>query len=425
MREPLRFYLITDLHYFENTLGASGEAYEARSLTDQKCIAETGAIIDSAFAQIMEDEQTNIILIAGDMTFNGEAASHRWVIEKLEALRAAGKKIYMITGNHDGDNEPYAFSGAERFPVEETKRAELPALYYEYGLKDAIATESEQRCYVAQLGEGVRLLGINYFLGKDNTGLEDMLGWIAEQVADAKASGELIFGMTHVPLLPGAPILAQVSDAKIHNWKETATKLADMGLPLMFTGHMHMQSVNKLTTPGGNFIFDICTGSLVGGPCAIRKITIDDNWVMRITTSTVEDFDWDKKGMTAEEYFKWRFNRKIEHEIFSKIKNKTIENIMRGNALFPFGVELARNIFYGDQPYTKGTPEYAFVMKWLGRLRPAVRLIEKTYGRKLEMLRDIHALASSLIGKEAKIDYNAVICLKHGSVKPLQKGQSQ
>ena len=36
---PLQFYLITDLHYFENTLGASGEAYEVRSLTDQKCIA--------------------------------------------------------------------------------------------------------------------------------------------------------------------------------------------------------------------------------------------------------------------------------------------------------------------------------------------------------------------------------------------------
>jgi len=139
---------------------------------------------------------------------------------------------------------------------------------------------------------------------------------------------------------------------------------------------------------------------------------------MRITTSTVADFDWDKNGMTADEYFKWRFNRKIEDEIFSKIKSKAIAKIMRGNALFPFGVELARNIFYGDQPYTKGTPEYAFVMKWLCRLRPAVWLAEKTLGRKQVMLRDIPALAVSMIGKEKKIDYNAVICLKHGSVKP-------
>ena len=418
MKEPLQFYLITDLHYFENSLGASGPAYEARSLTDQKCIAETGAIIDSAFAQLMEDTRTNIILIAGDMTFNGEAASHRAVIQKLEALRAGGKKIYVITGNHDGDNEPYAFSGAKRFPVEGTKRKDLPKLYYEYGLKDAIAVEKEQRCYVARLGEGVRLLGINYFLGKDNSGMEDALGWIARQIDDAKAAGELIFGMMHVPLLPGSPVLAQVGDAKILGWRETATALADMGLPLMFTGHMHMQSVNRLVTPSGNFIFDICTGSLVGGPCAIRKVTIDENRVMRITTSTVSDFDWDKDGMTADEYFKWRFNRKIEDEIFSKVKGKAIEKMMRRNALFPFGVELARNIFYGDQPYTKGTAEYALVMKWLCRLWPAVWVAEKTLGRKYAMLRDIHALVVSMIGKEEKFDYNATICLKHGSVKP-------
>jgi len=418
MRGPLQFYLITDLHYFENTLGASGQAYEARSLTDQKCIAETGAILESAFAQLAADTETNTILIAGDMTFNGEAESHKWVIQKLEALRAAGKKIYMITGNHDGDNRPYAFAGAGRFPVEETKRSELPQLYYEYGLKDAIAADSENRCYVAQLGEGVRLLGINYFLGKHNSGMEDMLPWIAGQIEAAKAAGDLIFGMMHVPLLPGSPILAGVGDATIQNGPGVATALADLGLPLMFTGHMHMQSVNKLVTPAGNFIFDICTGSLVGGPCAVRKVTIDDRWVMRITTSTVPDFDWDRNGMTADEYFKWRFNRKIEDEIFSKIKSKPIEKIMRKNSLFPFGVELARNIFYGDQPYTKGTPEYAYVMKWLGLLRPAVWAVEKAYGRKHGTFRDIPALAASLIGKKQKLDYNAVICLKHGSAKP-------
>ncbi|MDR2687156.1 MAG: metallophosphoesterase, partial [Oscillospiraceae bacterium] len=122
--QPLQFYLITDLHYFENALGASGPAYEARSLTDQKCIAETGASIDSALAQLAADTRTNIVLIAGDMTFNGEAASHRGVIKKLEALRAGGKTIYMVTGNHDGDNEPYAFSGAARVPVEGTRRAD-------------------------------------------------------------------------------------------------------------------------------------------------------------------------------------------------------------------------------------------------------------------------------------------------------------
>ena len=413
--KELRFALITDLHYFEKSLGAEGEAYEARSLTDQKCIAETGAILESAFAQLAADRESEILLIAGDMTFNGEKESHRWVIQQLEKLKAGGKRIYVIAGNHDGDNEPYAFEGDRRFPVEGVTREELKDLYYEYGMKDAIAVDGNRVCYVAQLGEGVRLLGINYNLSEGNGGFEESMDWVLEQIGDAKARGELIIGMMHVPLLPGSPILAQVGDAKLKAWQRIAARLADAGLPLVFTGHMHMQSVNKLTTPGGNFIFDICTGSLVGGPCAIRKISIDENWVMRVTSSTVADFDWDKNGMTAEEYFAWRFNRKIEDEIFSKLK-WPVANIVRRSSLLPFGIELVRNVFYGDQPYTKGTPEYARVMRLLRLGRPVVWAVEKTYGRRHEGFRDVKGLVRGIIGKEEKVDYEAVVDLRRGTV---------
>ena len=443
MTEPLRFYLITDLHYFENALGARGEAYEARSLTDQKCIAETGAIIDSAFARLAADREVEWILIAGDMTFNGEAESHKTVIQKLRALEASGKRIVLITGNHDGDNEPYAFAGAERFPVEETKRAELAELYYDFGLRDAIAVEPERRCYVARLRDGVRVLGINYHLDSENGGFEDLMDWILGQIEDARRCGELIFGMNHVPLLPGAPILSLVGDAALKDWKAIATRLADAGMPLIFTGHMHMQSVNKLTTPAGNFIFDICTGSLVGGPCAIREVTIDEHWGMRVTTSTVPDFDWDKNGMTAEEYFVWRFNRKISHEITSMLKKKRLllkivesvtlgtiarllffraEPALRGKKALDMGIDLVRGIFYGDQYYTKDTPEYAYAMRLLRRLRPVARLAERKLSPKSEWFRDIPALVAALMGKEEKIDHNAAVDLRTGECRELGKG---
>jgi len=437
---PLTFTLIADLHYFENSLGAQGEAYEARSLTDQKCIAETGAIIESAFAQIAADTEPGLILIAGDMTFNGEAESHRVIKQKLDALRKAGKTIYMITGNHDGGHEAYAFSGAERFDVEGTRREDLQEIYFEYMTKHAIAIYKEGICYAAKLGPGVRLLGINYDLGPGNSGVEAYMEWITGQIADAKASGDLILGMMHVPLLPGSPILSLVGDAKIANWEHIATELADAGMPLILTGHMHMQSVNKLETPNGNFIYDVCTGSLVGGPCAIRKIEIDEDWRMKITSSTVTDFGWDKNGMTAEEYFVWRFERKVANEIFSMLeKRKLIAKLARGitlgtvarlllfradaslkeKKLLDVAIELVRNIFYGDQPYTKGTPEYAYVMKMLRRLRLPVRIAEKKLAAKSELFRDIPALAASLIGKETKIDYNAVIDLKTGTAEEI------
>ena len=44
-----KFTFLADLHYYSKTLGTSGRAYELRSGSDPKCLAEGGAIIDAAF----------------------------------------------------------------------------------------------------------------------------------------------------------------------------------------------------------------------------------------------------------------------------------------------------------------------------------------------------------------------------------------
>ena len=92
MEQPFRFFVVTDTHYFENDLGASGEAYEKRSATDQKCIAETGAIIDAGFSQLLEDHDTQTVLIPGDLIFNGEKESHRGFLKKAAKTASEWEK---------------------------------------------------------------------------------------------------------------------------------------------------------------------------------------------------------------------------------------------------------------------------------------------------------------------------------------------
>lgn len=92
MEQPFRFFVVTDTHYFENDLGASGEAYEKRSATDQKCIAETGAIIDAGFSQLLEDHDTQTVLIPGDLIFNGEKESHPWLSKKAAKTASEWEK---------------------------------------------------------------------------------------------------------------------------------------------------------------------------------------------------------------------------------------------------------------------------------------------------------------------------------------------
>lgn len=177
MEQPFRFFVVTDTHYFENDLGASGEAYEKRSATDQKCIAETGAIIDAGFSQLLEDHDTQTVLIPGDLIFNGEKESHRGFLKKLQRLQANGKKIYLITAKHDFNDAPVGYVGDHEVPVEGTAREELYALYYEFGFSTAISEHRRTLSYVAQLADGVRLLALNC----DGDG-EGFTGFDAEQM---------------------------------------------------------------------------------------------------------------------------------------------------------------------------------------------------------------------------------------------------
>lgn len=66
-------------------------------------------------------------------------------------------------------------------------------------------------------------------------------------------------------------------DYLIDDWKNNAEILADSGLKVIFTGHFHSNDITLLTTPKGNKIYDIETGSLAGYPFPYRLIALQDN----------------------------------------------------------------------------------------------------------------------------------------------------
>jgi predicted methyltransferase len=166
--------------------------------------------------------------------------------------------------------------------------------------------------YVVQLQEGYRLLALNCDGDcKGFKGLWDsQMEWALQEIKKAHDAGDYIFAMTHYPLLPFSPIMNLIDDAKLTDWEKRANEFADAGMNLIFTGHMHAQALTQHTSPNGNTITDIQTGCFVGCPCAYRKICIDEKNI-DVKSFTIEDFDWDKGGKTAEEYFKWRFDRMI------------------------------------------------------------------------------------------------------------------
>lgn len=434
--QNLNFYLVTDTHFFDPSFKRSGAAYEKRSISDQKCVAETPAIIDAGFKQIADDKETNIILIPGDLVYRGEYQSHIGLRNRLYKLKEQGKKIYLITARHDyDDNDSFEFDGDKMLPVKAMPRDELRDFYKDFGFDGAISEHKESMSYVAQLADGIRLLALNCDGDcKDFKGLWDnQMKWALEQIEDAHRTGNYIFAMTHYPLLPFSPIMNLISDSHLTDWEKRANQFADSGLDLIFTGHMHAQAVTEYITENGNKITDVQTGCFVGCPCAYRKVTIKDN-TADIKSYTINDFDYDKQGKSASEYFQWRFDRMIDCKMkeilpksamkilnkltIKKICNflwfnpdKSIQNILAKD----LGIELVRNIFIGNEPYVKGTAVYEAFEKLINRLSLIIHIAEKKAGKKNKVLSDIKSFLLCTIGDEKQKDWDLTLDINRKS----------
>lgn len=452
MDKPFSFYLVTDTHYFDSSFKRSGPAYEERSRTDQKCVAETPAIIDAGFKQIADDKDTQVILIPGDLVYRGEYQSHVGFRDRLYKLKEQGKKIYLITARHDYSNGPVEFDGDKLVPVKGMPRKELIDFYGDFGFNDAVSLHSQSMSYVAQIAPKIRLLALNCDGDcKDFKGLwDDQMEWALEQIKEAHSQGQYIFAMTHYPLLPFSPVMNLIGDAKLTDWEKRANQFADAGLDLIFTGHMHAQAVTEYVTKKGNKITDVQTGCFVGCPCAYRKVTFKGSNTVDIKSYTIEHFDYDTQGKTAREYFQWRFDRMItdivdamayDFAFFTRLfggpeKNKKLKvpvtiagKVLQkltlkklGRLLFfkvdksiedrlvkDVAVELVRNVFVGNEPYTKDTPMYRAISLFLKRLHPVTGIIEKKIGKNNPLLSDLDGFILSMIGDEKQRDYEAEI----------------
>ena len=102
------FIVFSDPHIYDTSLGTEGEAFESYLADDRKLLRESTEILESAVAAI-ENEKASFVLIAGDMTKDGERSSHELVVSYLEQLEASG-----VERNRQAPLKQLAHSLAER-----------------------------------------------------------------------------------------------------------------------------------------------------------------------------------------------------------------------------------------------------------------------------------------------------------------------
>lgn len=458
---PLTLTVISDLHYYSKKTGVSGKAYEAANAKSQKLLADCPEVLEAAFRQIAKDGRSDIVLISGDTTNNGEVESHRECVALLHELKAAGKRVYVITATHDyqdsGETDGYA--GDQKVKVPALRREELWELYRPFGPDEAIAVHRESMSYIAQLADGYRLFALNDDSnGAGKSGFSDeCFEWITEQVQQAKADGQFIIAMTHHPLLSPSPFYSIIGAGDmLGDHEKRVQQFADMGILFMLTGHTHIQDVSYAFSENGNLFYDLSTPALCGYPGTIRMLTLDPAaGEMRLSSDFItEPVALDLDGKTLQEHFSEQFigmirdviltagtdidrfanmatafsvKKKLSYRIgwlikgpakfLTRLKIGTVGNWTRAetglskadyaaikdeNAL-DFMISLVLGLYGGDAPYTPDTPYYKITCGMLNIIDSVLRILHIRLGKLIRGVDSVRSLVEPLL-------YNAGIC---------------
>ena len=472
--EPLKIQFITDVHYYSRKNGTEGPAYEREEAKSQQVIKDSDLVIKRGFDMLCEDTSTDIVVLSGDTTRNGEYTSHEELIELLYSLKERGKRVYVITATHDyrGNGEGRGFEGDEVIGVPAVKdRQELWKMYYDFGPSEAIATYPEQMCYVVQLAPGYRLFALNddYNFRPDPNGgsgfSEGCEKWIMEQLEDAQKNDQFVIAMTHHPMVSPSPFYSIIGSGDMQkNHEVTREMFADAGLNIMLSGHTHVHDVGYITTKKGNRFYDIACGAMIGCPPTMRNIIIDPkNAELKYETVMITDVPGiDTNGKPFNEYMEGFFFGMLgglvdslanDYDRFTEMagafsvkpeKAKKLKPILRpvgkflnkltfkkiwklckkesglkkddiadiaDNKVVDFILELVKNLYCGDSPYGPETREYKLTCGFLNVIDSFLNTIHFSIGKVLKGATSVRSLVEPLLWNSGYCDAQGVLPL--------------
>ncbi len=285
----LKLSVISDVHFKHASILNNASAiadedtpfYFRGGITGQADY-ESNAIVNSFINEYIKSD-SSILLVSGDIT-DGHIENHREIAEKFKIIEEAGKKVFVINGNHDITSE-----GKDGY----TSPEEFRVIYGDFGFDEALCVDSASLSYTADLGHGYRLLAVDSCIyGEDNGKIRsETLEWIKGQITDAENDNVKLIAMMHHSLLSHLSVYS-LTGMQADGTEELAEILADSGVKTVFTGHFHANDISFARTFDKNEIYDIMTGSLITYPNAYRNVTISADKA-EISTEYIQSVDTD------------------------------------------------------------------------------------------------------------------------------------
>lgn len=371
----LKLATFSDAHYFAPSLLVNdGTAFQSYLAADRKLLLQSQAILDQMITELNQ-VQPQIVFVPGDLTKDGELICHQAMTNKLQQLKAAGAKVFVIPGNHDINN-PHAVSydGATTTPVPSITKAQFASLYTGFGYGDALARDPNSLSYVAEPVPGLWILAMDATHPERNTngapftgGYFDAprLNWITNQLAAARSQGKYVLGMMHHGILEHYAGQKMIfSEYVLDDYQAVSQLFASYGMKVVFTGHYHAQDVVKASFSQGS-LYDVETGSAVTYPCPYRLLSLETNGNLAITSHPITTINYDLGGVPFPTYASNYLHAGLM-DLATYMLTSPPYNLPLANAQFlaPAMAEAFTSHYQGDEdtrpvtPQTQGTIAY-------------------------------------------------------------------
>lgn len=336
LKEEVRLMAATDIHHLSETLyDSSSEIFARLMATNDGKLSEKSTEILEALKERAMEEKPDALLLAGDLTFNGELVSLREIADVLAQVEEAGIPVYVIPGNHDINYAGAAsYFGSEAVKTEQISPEAFAEVMGPYGYEEALSRDEASLSYAAALADDLWLLTLDANVPEEKGYITAAtMSWAEQILEKAQREGIRVVVMSHQNVLIQNSMM--YNGYVIHNHEAVEHMLKRYGVSLVMSGHSHLEH-----TAVSDGLTDICSESLAVYPLQYGMITLG---------AAGGDFRCEKKklGILEQEAFDCFAETVVR--MVSPIVNEAAEDVAERACMTEYAVALNAACFSGDR----------------------------------------------------------------------------
>ena len=266
-----RLMVISDLHYLAPSLYQNSELFlQALRQGDGKITQYSEELLSALYQEILR-EKPDALIVTGDLTFNGEKASHLALADWFRTVESAGVPVWILPGNHDINTvSPVGFTGNAYFRVENVTPEEFASIYAGF-----MEPEGTGFSYTAKISSTlwIAMTDVAWYQDQAQTFgwfSEDHASWLEGTLKHAREAGAQVITASHHSLLPHTEFSRD--NFLMLSGEKMAALARQYGIRLHLSGHLHIQHIARESN-----LADAALGAFCIWPHRYAVVTLRDD----------------------------------------------------------------------------------------------------------------------------------------------------